>query len=417
MTVMPVKEKLHIAHIYGGVNRMHGATKWLLLFASHLRRKGHQSSIFCTNFSIPLPFWFEGEVVPLLKRFRIGKEISGLRKIAYTAFQLLAGGLVPLKIKSADIVVYHAEMSLWAALLAKLRFRGAQHVYYCYQPPRELYDLVEGTKKQFGVWYHLLLPLLEVYKKIDKHLVGSMDRVLVWSPEYEEYARAIYGDINISQLPASVDFGLMESVADLDKKVASLMDRHGLKGSKVLLTVSALNWKKNLDVFIRLVARLREAGDSIHGIIVGEGPERTKLDDLSQRLGVQDFVHIVGFVSQEELPVYYHLADIVYFLEHNAAWTMSTIEAGAARKPVIVASGGSAETLVIDGETGYILDDIQVIDDVANRTRAILNSRELANELGTANHAHSRKFSVDASVDQFLSLQGPIQVATRLTSL
>lgn len=395
------------AHAYGGIHRIHGATKWLFLFSTALTRRGLRSEIFCTNLSVPLPYWFEGRVTALVGSLTINKEISGLKKFMYTLYQLLGTMFMPLlRMQRADCIVYHAEMGLWASILGKLRFPKARHIYYCYQPPRELYDLRQGTRKHFGIWYFLFYPLLETYKLLDRWLVGKMDLVLVWSPEYEDYARSIYGDIRISQVPAAVDFDFIQNVGNKDERIRQLRNKYGLEEDRLLLTASALNWKKNLHLLIKLVARLRKEGLSVKGVIVGEGPERNGLEELAGKLGVRENILITGFVPQEDLPLFYHAADIVYFLEPNGAWTMSTIEAGAAATPVITASGGSMETLVIDSKSGFIIPDIEDLDHLSKVTLELLSNENKRLEMGRKNLQHSEQFSLDASITKFISAAG-----------
>jgi glycosyltransferase involved in cell wall biosynthesis len=324
--------------------------------------------------------------------------------VIYTLFQLTGTTLLPvLKMKKTDFVVYHAEMGLWASLLGKVRFPGARHIYYCYQPPRELYDLRAGTKEQFGSWYYLLFPLLELYKIVDRWLVRRMDLVLVWSPEYEEYARAIYGDLRISQVPAAVDFDFIQDIGDREERIGEFRRKYAIDDSPVLLTVSALNWKKNLHILVKLVAGLLEKNITVQGVIVGEGPERTNLEELAEQFGIRQHLLITGYVPQEELPLFYHVADIVYFLEPNAAWTMSTIEAGAASKPVITASGGSMKTLVLDGVSGVIIPDIENADHLLKVSRELLGDDKKLRELGKKNLEHSRQFSLEATTRRFIS--------------
>ena len=50
---------MKIVHVYPRLERMHGATKWQLLFTAKL---GHKSVIYTVRFHIPMP-WFQEEVV------------------------------------------------------------------------------------------------------------------------------------------------------------------------------------------------------------------------------------------------------------------------------------------------------------------------------------------------------------------
>ena len=229
---------MNIVHIYPSVFRIHGATKWLMLFTTELSRKGNNNTIICVNFDIPIPYWFEGEIKTLFKRKpgkNAKKNYAGLKKLINIFLQILSVFLLPVIIqKNTDIIILHSELSLFASILSRIKFRRIRIVYYCYQPPRELYDLTEYSGRTYGIWFRLLTPFFEIYKIIDKILVRKSDYVLVWSDQAREYAKSIYGDVGFDIVPAGVDF----SVFCLDKSGRNRMNhlRHELRleGKRVL---------------------------------------------------------------------------------------------------------------------------------------------------------------------------------------
>jgi len=387
---------------------MHGATKWLLLFATELSKKGSHNTIACVDFNIPIPYWFEGDIKPVFQRKVTGKakrEYAGLRKLVSMFFQILAVLCLPaFTPKNTDVFVLHSELSLFAIILARMRFRSSKIVYYCYQPPRELYDLRQYTRRTYGIWFKLLTPLFEIYKAIDKRLVGKSDCVLVWSEQSRNYAKFIYGDVPFEIVPAGVDF----STFDLDKsswdRMNQLWHELHLVNKRILITNSALTKKKNIPIFLYLVNKLRKKGYPVHGLIIGEGPDEKILRKIIDELQLSEAIHLLGYVSQEDLPLYYHMSDILFYLEPDGAWTMSTIEAGAAKKPVIVAPGGSMTKLVSDGKTGFILANVQNENMLFERTKYLLDNPQISREMGLRNYSHSKQFSAENSAEKFLGI-------------
>ena len=395
---------MRIAHIYGSVNKMHGATKWLMSFSSKLQDQGHVSTVYCVTFSIPIPSWFTAELKPTFSKMVISEKLPKIKKLVFTLFQMSGTALMPLRLKKPDCIVYHAELSIAAILLGRIFHPNAKHIYYCYQPPRELYDLVEGTKKRYGTIYYFLAPFFEIYKTVDRYLVRKSDLILVWSPEVETYARSIYGNIKISHIPPGVDYDSIENAPDIENRVKQLRDDLGLSDEKVLLSICALTWKKNLDRFIDLVAELDKYGIPIHGIIIGTGVEQERLEKYAVDLGISGKVYFAGTVTEEDLPVYIHLADILLYLESGGAWTMASVEAGAARKPVIVGAGGSMKTLVKNGETGFIVDTDKNRSSLLTQTLSILLNRDIAFQMGQNNYIYSKRFSIESCIGSFINI-------------
>lgn len=382
---------------------MHGATKWLMLFATSLNKIGHHNTIYCPMFGIELPEWFQGEIVA----FWVGskrRELSGISKLVSIFFQLIFVFTLPVRVhRDTDVIVLHSEPSLFALPLARLLFRRKKIIYYCYQPPRELYDLKGVARKTFGALYLLLAPLFSIYKIVDKILVRSADCVLVWSDYAQKFTRSIYGDVPLHNVPAGVDFNVFRAVGSTAGAVEELRNRHGLDKQKVLFMNSALIVKKNIPSFFKLIRRLLDRGYPVCGIVIGEGPEKASLQALIRSMGLSPHVKLLGYVTQGDLPNYCHMADIFFYFEQDGIWTMSTIEAGAARKPVIVSSGGSMPSLVVNEETGFIIDaesfDMQVLE----KTCCLLDDPDKRVRFGISNHRHSKQFSAESSAREFVN--------------
>lgn len=399
---------MNIVHIYPGVLRMHGATKWLLLFATELSKKSSHNTIACVNFDIPIPYWFEGDIKPLFRsepNKKRKREYVGLEKLLSMFLQTLAVFCLPMFIpRNTDVMVLHSELSLFAIVLGRMRFRGSKIIYYCYQPPRELYDLRNYARRTYGMWFSLLNPFFEVYKIIDKSLVGKSDCVFVWSEQSRDYAKSIYGDVAFEIVPAGVDFSTFDLNTSSWDRINELRQELDLIDKNILIMNSALTKKKNIPTFLRLVNRLKKKRYPVRGLIIGEGPEQKVLRRMIDELRISEDVHLLGYVSQEDLPLYYHISDILYFLEPDGAWTMSTIEAGAAKKPVIVAPGGSMTKLVADGETGFVLTDIGNENILFEYTEYLLGNPESSRKMGFKNYFYSKQFSAEKSAEKFLEI-------------
>lgn len=398
-----MNKKVNIAHIYPNIKRMHGATKWLMLFVTKLTNKGTNNTIFCPIFIVPLPYWFEGKIHPLFRNNKKVDEYIGARKLVSILLQLIAIITIPLKIPSnIEVFVLHSELSLFAFPIIKLKHRGKKIIYYCYQPPRELYDLSDSTKTNYGISYFLLLPFLYFYKKIDRRLVKECDNVLVWSKEAADYARSIYGNLPYEYIPAGIDFSVFENYTPQSSQVEQIKIKMQVEDKFILLMNAALTPKKNIPLFITLVKKILEKNIQVCGIIIGQGPEKDSLEKEINRLDLNNNIILAGYVSQEELPLYYHMAKILYYLEDNGIWTMSTIEAGAARIPVIVTPGGSMKTLVLNNVTGFILNKDDIENDLIAKTMFLACNDEEREKMGKSNYEHSRNFAADMSAEKFI---------------
>lgn len=394
---------MKIVHLYPHILRTHGATKWLLLFISQLEERGTRNTILCTKFAIPKPYWFKGTIQPVFSASKSRQEKSGIRKLISIFFQLIAMFFLPLRIpRDTDVIVCHAEESSLSIALARLIFREQRLIYYCYQIPRELYNLKDYTLHTYGVWFTLLQPLFFVFKYTHRYLIRLVKDIMVWSPQAAEEAKIIYGSLNYHIVPAGVDLTRYQTSPEVGQWIDRRKKELGLLHQKVFLMNASLIKRKNIPIFFDLIKRCIDERYFIHALIIGEGPEKASLEQQLVFLNIQSAVTFLGYVTEEELPGYYYLCDILYFLELNGIWTMSIIEAGAAGKPVIAAKGGSMPTLVDHGKTGFIVQDLK--EDLFKCTKMLLDSERLCAEMGERNYNWAQQFSVSKSVERFLAV-------------
>lgn len=105
-----------------------------------------------------------------------------------------------------------------------------------------------------------------------------------------------------------------------------------------ILVVSRLASEKNVSLAIEAFARLGQADTSL--IVLGDGRERSSLEALAKRLGVDERVFFEG--RRDPAP-YYALADLVLVPSRYEGYGMTIIEALAAGKPVLSTDVGIAK--------------------------------------------------------------------------
>jgi len=168
-----------------------------------------------------------------------------------------------------------------------------------------------------------------------------------------------------------------------------LIDRYGLQGHKVLLTVARLVPRKGHKVVLEALSNVIKEMPRLKYIIAGEGPEKGNLEQLVQNLGLQEHVIFVGNIPNAEISNYYNLCDVfamVNRLEIGGdieSFGMVFTEANATGKPVIGGRSGGTDESVIDGETGFLVDpnDPQELSD---RLLLLLKNGDLCLRMGTA---------------------------------
>ena len=157
-------------------------------------------------------------------------------------------------------------------------------------------------------------------------------------------------------------------------------------GDKLIVSVGRLSRRKGFDQVVRAMPLLRKRGLSVHYAVIGVGEDRDHLQGLAAALGIGDRVHLVGHVSQSDLPRWYNAADVVAMPNREIegdteGFGMVFLEAAACGKPTIAGNAGGTGSAVIDGVTGLRVDGSST-DAVAKALQRILAEPGLADRLG-----------------------------------
>jgi phosphatidylinositol alpha-1,6-mannosyltransferase len=177
----------------------------------------------------------------------------------------------------------------------------------------------------------------------------------------------------------------------------------GLAGRSVLLTVSRLASNKGHARVIEVLPRLRERFSDLVYVIVGEGAERPALESLAAQLGVSDAVRFAGRV--EDTRAYYAACDVFAMPsgrpgagKAGEGFGISYVEAGACGVPVVASASGGGVEVVIDGETGRLVEpgDSRGLEEAI---AGLLADPVDARRLGEAARLHCARFDWERGAD------------------
>lgn len=105
-------------------------------------------------------------------------------------------------------------------------------------------------------------------------------------------------------------------------------------------------------VHIVLAALAETPGTTL--LIAGDGPEKTRLQQLAERLGVTSRVRFLGTLPRAQLGAYYNAADVMLLASSNEGMPNVVLESLACGTPVVAAPFESAAELISAPEAGEI---------------------------------------------------------------
>ena len=152
-------------------------------------------------------------------------------------------------------------------------------------------------------------------------------------------------------------------------------------------TIRTLSEKYGVEYLIRAFAFVSKKFDNIQLEIVGDGPLRNFLEDLTIELGIEKKVIFHGYVNQNanyekyiEILSNFDVFTILSILD-SETFGVAAVEASACGIPVIATSVGGLPEVITDMVTGIIVSPKNV-DEVAIALEKLINQPLLRNELG-----------------------------------
>jgi glycosyltransferase involved in cell wall biosynthesis len=134
-----------------------------------------------------------------------------------------------------------------------------------------------------------------------------------------------------------------------------------------------LHYAKGFDLVIPAIVRLKSEGFKFVWTIVGEGPQRNKLEKLISKYQLEDTVSLVGL---QENP-YPYIAESNLYLQSSRyeGFCITLSEALVLHKPILTTNFSGAKEQIIHGETGFIVEAKS--NDIYNGLRILLSDRKL----------------------------------------
>ncbi|HTI18899.1 MAG TPA: glycosyltransferase family 4 protein [Trinickia sp.] len=109
---------------------------------------------------------------------------------------------------------------------------------------------------------------------------------------------------------------------------------------RVVVSASRLHKQKGVDLSLNAVSLLAQRVDHVRYLVVGDGPERSALEEHAARLGLRDKVHFTGGVAREALLEYLQAADVMLFTTTRVeGLPLNMLEALAVGLPCVVSRG------------------------------------------------------------------------------
>jgi len=230
--------------------------------------------------------------------------------------------------------------------------------------------------------YPMLRPLTKVF---EKKVYSDVDMILTLTPGLSKYVIDLGADqAKVGLLPMPVDTNLFHPSPDS----AEMRQKWelGEKG-QIIVFIGTLFEFSGLDVFIHEFPQVVKQIPEAKLLIVGDGPQRPKLEGIITELGLQRQVIITGFQPYQTMPQYINLAAICInpFLITNATRNIfpgKIVQYLACGKPVVATSLPGTVAVIAGEHQGVIYANNH--RNMVAEVLSLLKSTERRQQLGYA---------------------------------
>lgn len=175
-----------------------------------------------------------------------------------------------------------------------------------------------------------------------------------------------------------------------EDRIAAVLPRYGIE-RPYLLTVGALQARKNLESAFAAFARLREAGLPHQLVVVGHKAWKTEgLFRRLEELALGEEVVLTGYVADADPPALYAGADCFVFPSLYEGFGLPPLEAMACGTPVVASDASSLPEVI--GEAGLLVPPTD-IEAIAAAVRRVVTEPALAVTLRALGREQARRFT------------------------
>ncbi len=180
---------------------------------------------------------------------------------------------------------------------------------------------------------------------------------------------------------------------------------------RYIFCLSRIDSNKGHDLLLKAYARVRREIPDIHLVIGGGSPEPQpreaevfhRMEEIIGELGIAESVHIVGYVEDEVLPLYYREAELFALPSLFEPFGMTALEAMACATPVVASKFGGIRNVIESGRNGLLVDS-ENDTEFAEAMVGLLSDPDRADKIGRAGCGTIREeYSWEAIAQKHLS--------------
>ena len=269
------------------------------------------------------------------------------------------------------------------------------HVHYAI-PHASVAYMAQQILKTHGLY----LPIVTTLHGTDITLVGkdsSYEPVVTFAINHSDGVTAVSESLKkdtYANFEITKEIEVIPNFIDLKRFAKSRKDhfRKAITPDNEKLIVHTSNFRKvkRVQDVVEVFERVREKIPA-KLIMIGDGPERHKIEELTREKGFYNEVRFLG--KQEMVEEVLSIADLFVMPSETESFGLAALEAMACQVPVISSNSGGMPELNINGVTGF-MSNVGDVDDMAKNALTILTDDKRLAEFRQAALTQAKAFDI-----------------------
>lgn len=316
---------------------INGVVTSVLTLKKELTRKGHEVRVITLS---ERGHSYKEEDVYYMRSVDISRIYPGARAVCFPGSRLYE----ELIAWQPDIIHSQCEFSsfLVARKIAAQLGIPIVHTYHTvYEDYTHYFSAGRPWGKQAAAWF-------------SRFILEKTDFVIAPTQKVKGILNSYGVDRPVAVIPTGIRLErfLPVSWEAVERDRREIREKYGIEeGKKVLLVLGRLAKEKNIEEIITYFGRMNR--EDMELLIVGDGPCRKELEQLSDEQKNSVRIHFTGMASPDETAAYYRAADLFVSASQSETQGITYLEALASGLPVLCRKDPCVEGIVKNRENGY----------------------------------------------------------------
>ncbi len=176
-----------------------------------------------------------------------------------------------------------------------------------------------------------------------------------------------------------------------------------IKQPNLIIHTGRLKKYKSTDHLILATKQLVERKKDFRVVIIGDGDDLSRLQELTKKLSLENHVTFTGYISETEKIKYYQQASVLVENSIKEGWGMIVIEANACGTPVVAARSPGLRDAVLDQNTGFLY-DYGNINELAQKIEMLVDNPNINRQFAYAGIEWAKNFSWDNAAKDMMKI-------------